>query len=108
MIDFYNKNIYFHVLVILNVQNCIGDVMVSVLVSSVVDCGFIGDVMVSVLASIVVDCGFEVRLGQTKDYKTGICCFSAKHAALRRKSKESGYCVRMGRHVYPRTVVSMS
>jgi len=27
-------------------------------------------------------------LGQTKDYKIGICCFSTKHAALRRKSKE--------------------
>ena len=25
---------------------------------------------------------------QTKDYKMGICCFSAKHAALRRKSKD--------------------
>jgi hypothetical protein len=27
-------------------------------------------------------------LGQTKDYKIGISCFSAKHAALRRKSKD--------------------
>jgi len=27
-------------------------------------------------------------LGQTKDYKTGICCFSAKRAALRRKSND--------------------
>ena len=26
--------------------------------------------------------------GQTKDYKIGICCFSAKHAVLRRKSKD--------------------
>jgi hypothetical protein len=33
-------------------------------------------------------CGFEPRSGQTKDYKIGICCFSAKHAALRRKSKD--------------------
>jgi len=24
----------------------------------------------------------------TKDYNIGICCFSAKHAALRRKSKD--------------------
>ena len=24
---------------------------------------------------------------QTKDYKIGICCFSAKHAVLRRKNK---------------------
>ena len=34
--------------------------MVSVLVSSVVDCGFIGGVMVSMLASSVVDCGSSV------------------------------------------------
>ena len=26
--------------------------------------------------------------GQTKDYKIGICCFSAKHTLLRRKSKD--------------------
>jgi hypothetical protein len=44
--------------------------------------------MVSVLGSSVVDCGFEPGSGQTKDYKIGICCFSAKHAALRRKSKD--------------------
>ena len=44
--------------------------------------------MVSVLASSVVDRGFESQSGQTKDYKIGICCFSAKHAALRRKSKD--------------------
>jgi hypothetical protein len=29
-----------------------------------------------------------VLLGQTKDYNIGICCFSAKHTALRRKSKD--------------------
>ena len=40
----------------------------------------------SVLASSVVDYGFEPRSGQTKDNKIGNCCFSAKHAALRRKS----------------------
>ena len=48
----------------------------------------IGGVIVSVLASSAVDCGFEPRSGQTKDYKIGIFCFSAKHAALRRKSKD--------------------
>ena len=37
--------------------------------------------MVSVLASSVVDRGFEPRTVQAKDYKIGICCFSAKHAA---------------------------
>jgi hypothetical protein len=36
------------------------------------------------------DSGFESRSGQTKDYKIGICCFSAKHAVLRSKSK---YCL---------------
>jgi hypothetical protein len=40
------------------------------------------------LASSVVDRGFEPRSGQTKDDKIGICCFSAKHVALRRKSKD--------------------
>jgi hypothetical protein len=44
--------------------------------------------MVSVLVSSVIDRGFESRSGQTKDYNIGICCFSAKHAALRRKSKD--------------------
>ena len=36
--------------------------------------------MISVLASSVVDRGFE---GQTKDYKSGICWFSAKHTVLK-------------------------
>ena len=45
-------------------------------------------VMVSVLASSGVDCGFEPQSGQTKDYKISICCFSTKHAALRRESKD--------------------
>ena len=44
--------------------------------------------MVNVLASSAVDPGFESRSGQTKGYEIGICCFSAKHAALRRKSKD--------------------
>ena len=44
--------------------------------------------MVIVLASSAVDRGFEPRSSQTKDYKIGICCFSAKHAALSRKSKD--------------------
>ena len=48
----------------------------------------IGGVMVSVLASSAVDRGFEPQSGQTKNYKIGICCFSAKHAALRRKRKD--------------------
>ena len=44
--------------------------------------------VVSVLASSAVDRGFEPKSGQTKDYKIGMCCFSAKHAALRRKCKD--------------------
>ena len=62
--------------------------------------------MVSVLASSAVVSGFVSRSGQTKDYKIGICCFSAKqHAALRRKSKDwldrNQDCVLVGRHIYP-------
>ena len=44
--------------------------------------------MVSMLMSSAVDRGFELRSGQTKEYKIGICCFSAKHMVLRRKSKD--------------------
>ena len=66
--------------------------------------------MVSVLASSAVDRGFQPRSSQTNDYKIGICRFSAKHAVLRRKSKN--WLARnqnnMERHVYPRTVTSVS
>ena len=48
----------------------------------------IGGIMVSVLSSSAVDRGFEPRSGHTKDYKMAICCFSAKHTALRRKSTD--------------------
>jgi hypothetical protein len=41
-----------------------------------------------VLSSSAVDRGFEPRSGQAKKNKIGICCFSAKHAALKRKSKD--------------------
>jgi hypothetical protein len=69
--------------------------------------------MVSMLASSAVDRLVEPRSGQTKDYEIGICCFSAKHAALRRKSKDrlarnQDNMSKWGRHVYPRTVVSVS
>jgi hypothetical protein len=47
----------------------------------------IGGVMVSMLTSSAIDRVFEPRLGQTIDYKLIICCISAKHAALRSKSK---------------------
>ena len=51
-------------------------------------CNSISGVVVSVLASNAVDRGFELRLGQTKEYQINICCFSAKHGTLRRKSKD--------------------
>jgi hypothetical protein len=44
--------------------------------------------MVSVLVSSALDRGFQPRSGQTKDYKISMCFFSAKHAALRKKSKD--------------------
>ena len=44
--------------------------------------------MVNVFTSSSVDRGFEPRSDQTKYYKIGICCFSAKHVALRIKSKD--------------------
>ena len=44
--------------------------------------------MVGVLASSAVDRGFEYRSGQIKYYEIGMCCFSAKQAALRRKIKD--------------------
>ena len=44
--------------------------------------------MVSVIVSSAVDRGFELRSAQTKDYEIGICCFSARPAALRRKNKD--------------------
>jgi hypothetical protein len=47
-----------------------------------------GIFVMSVFASSAVNCIFVTQSGQTKDYKIDICCFSAKHTALRRKSKD--------------------
>jgi len=44
--------------------------------------------MFVMLAWSTIDRGFEPRLGQTKDYDIGICCFSVKHAALMRMSND--------------------
>ena len=52
-----------------NKQKCIGGVMASMLVS-------------------VVDRWFEHRSGKTKDYQIGICWFSGKYAAIRKKNKD--------------------
>jgi len=38
--------------------------------------------MVNVLTSSVVDLGIQAGLGQTRDNKTVICCFSVKNAVL--------------------------
>jgi len=43
--------------------------------------------MVGVLAWNTIDRGFELRSGQTKDYKIGMCCFFAKRAVLRSKDR---------------------
>ena len=48
----------------------------------------IGGVMVNVFTSSAVYRGFETRLDNTKDFKIGICCFSVRYAALRRKSQD--------------------
>ena len=48
----------------------------------------LGGVMVSVLASSAEGLGFDPLLGQTKDFKIGICCFSAKHDAFRNNNKD--------------------
>ena len=68
--------------------------------------------MVSVPASSVLDRRFESRSGQTKDYEIGICCFSAKHASLRRKRKTGWLGIRImcpsGATCLSRSVVSVS
>jgi hypothetical protein len=51
---------------------------------NIVVCGHKSKILLNHSTIQTVDRG----LGQTKDYKIGICCFSAKHAALRRKSKD--------------------
>ena len=69
---------------------------VSVLPLSVVDSWFVSVLplsavdrwFVSVLPSSVVDRWFEPWSGKTKNYNIGICCFSSKHTALRKKSKD--------------------
>jgi hypothetical protein len=44
--------------------------------------------MMSMLSSSVVDCDLVPWSSQTKDYEIGTCCFLAKHATLRNKSKD--------------------
>jgi hypothetical protein len=51
--------------------------------------------MFRMLTSSAVDCGFELRSGQTKDYKIGICWFSAKHAAYYSLSYQNSHTQNM-------------
>ena len=51
----------------------------------------ISGVMFSVLASSVIDRGFEPQSDQTKDYKIGTYCFSAKHAAWLGERAKTGW-----------------
>jgi len=44
--------------------------------------------MVSVPVLSAVDSVYKPWSDETKDYKIGICCFFAKHAALRRMIKD--------------------
>ena len=48
----------------------------------------IGGILVLMFTSNVADIGFQSGSCQTKNYKIGICCFSAKHIVLRWRSKE--------------------
>jgi hypothetical protein len=61
---------------------------INVFTSSSISAKRIGSEMASVFASRAVDRGFEPQSDQTNDYKIGICCNSAKHAVLRRNSKD--------------------
>ena len=47
--------------------------------------------MVSIFASSVVHHGFDFLWDQIKDYEMCACCFSAKRAAIRSKSKDTGW-----------------
>ena len=47
-------------------------------------------VMDRMLALSAADCGFKPQSGRTKDNEIGICRFSAKHAALRKRKNWLG------------------
>jgi hypothetical protein len=63
--------------------------------------------MVGMLASSVVDRGFELWSSQTNDYKSGICCFSAKLTGVRAKTGLLGLRI-MYQTVYLPIVTSVS
>ena len=45
-------------------------------------------IMVSVLTSSEVDCGFKPQSSQTKDYEICIYCFSTRNIVLKSKGKD--------------------
>ena len=49
---------------------------------------YIGGVTASMLTSSAVVHGIKPLSGQTKDYKSCVCCFSVKHAVFRGESKD--------------------
>ena len=66
-------------------------------------------VMGSMFTSSAVDHRFEFQSGQTMDYEIGICCVTANHSVLRRKSKDwllwnRDNVSQVEQHVYPLTV----
>jgi hypothetical protein len=63
-------------------------IMVGVLTTRAEDTDHLLGIMVSVLTTRAEDCGFDLMLHQIKDNKIGICCFSAKHAALSSINKD--------------------
>jgi hypothetical protein len=105
LISLYKDKLLF-LYVVVNIQICSLFIMLFLYVYCRRNC--IGGVMVSVLTSSVVDRGFEPLSGLTKDYKIGICCFSAKHAALRSYWLRIRIMCGVEWHVYPRTVVLVS
>ena len=53
-----------------------------------IDWNHIDNVLVSIFLLCAVDHRYKCWFSQTKVYEIGICCFSAKHAVLRSKSKD--------------------
>ena len=70
--------------------------------------------MVSMLTSSAIDRRFETQLGQTKDYKIGICYSVLRYPRSIKEKWHKDWSARnqdnvsVGRHVYSRTVVSVS
>jgi hypothetical protein len=84
----YRSNVKHYIWTHCNFLSCFVKPIYRATVSVKLEEHHIGGVMVSVLSSSAVDRGLEPRSGQIKDYKIGMCCFSAKYAALRSKSKD--------------------